>query len=33
MKEFDDAGLIPAALIRWELTGKKSAELERMLRK
>jgi uncharacterized protein (DUF885 family) len=32
MKEFDDAGLIPAALIRWELTGKKSDELERMLR-
>ena len=32
MKEFDDAGLIPAALIRWELTGKKSEELERMLR-
>ena len=32
MKEFDDAGLIPASLIRWELTGKKSAELERMLR-
>jgi hypothetical protein len=32
MKEFDDAGLIPAALIRWELTGKKSDELGRMLR-
>jgi uncharacterized protein (DUF885 family) len=32
MKEFDEAGLIPAALIRWELTGKKSDELERMLR-
>jgi uncharacterized protein (DUF885 family) len=32
MKEFDDAGLIPASLIRWELTGKKSPELERMLR-
>ena len=32
MKEFDDAGLIPASLIRWELTGKKSDELERMLR-
>jgi len=32
MKEFDDAGLIPASLIRWELTGKKSRELEQMLR-
>jgi len=32
MKEFDDAGLIPASLIRWELTGKKSPELEQMLR-
>lgn len=32
MKEFDDAGLIPASLVRWQLTGKKSDELERMLR-
>ena len=32
MKEFDDAGLIPASLLRWELTGKKSEELQRMLR-
>jgi hypothetical protein len=32
MKEFDDAGLIPASLIRWELTGEKSDDLERMLR-
>jgi hypothetical protein len=32
MKEFDDAGLIPASLVRWQLTGKKSEELERMLR-
>ncbi len=32
MKEFDDAGLIPASLLRWELTGKKSDELQRMLR-
>jgi hypothetical protein len=32
MKEFDDAGLIPAALIRWELTGRMSDELKRMLR-
>jgi hypothetical protein len=32
MKEFEAAGLIPAALIRWELTGKMPDELERMLR-
>jgi hypothetical protein len=32
MEEFDAAGLIPASLIRWELTGRKSEELERMLR-
>ncbi len=32
MKEFDDAGLVPASLLRWELTGKKSEELQRMLR-
>jgi hypothetical protein len=31
MDEFDAAGLVPAALIRWELTGRKSPELERML--
>ncbi|MDQ2869669.1 MAG: DUF885 domain-containing protein [Acidobacteriota bacterium] len=32
MEEFDAAGLVPAALIRWELTGRKSEELERMLK-
>ena len=31
MDEFDAAGLVPAALIRWELTGRKSEELRRML--
>jgi hypothetical protein len=31
MDEFDAAGLIPAALIRWELTGQKSDELRRLL--
>jgi len=31
MDELDAAGLVPAALIRWELTGRKSEELERML--
>ena len=31
MDEFDAAGLIPAALVRWELTGHKSQDLERML--
>ncbi|MEP6769255.1 MAG: DUF885 family protein [Acidobacteriota bacterium] len=31
MEEFDAAGLVPASLIRWELTGRKSDELERML--
>jgi hypothetical protein len=32
MEEFNSAGLIPASLLRWELTGKKSPELERMLK-
>lgn len=32
MDEFNAAGLIPATLIRWEMTGRKSRELERMLR-
>ncbi|MCA1582701.1 MAG: DUF885 domain-containing protein [Acidobacteria bacterium] len=32
MEEFDAAGLVPAALIRWELTGRRSAELDRMLK-
>ena len=32
MDEFNAAGLIPISLLRWELTGRKSEELERMLR-
>ena len=28
MDEFDAAGLIPASLIEWELTGQKPAHLE-----
>jgi hypothetical protein len=32
MEEFDAAGLVPAALVRWELTGRMSDELKRMLR-
>jgi hypothetical protein len=32
MDEFNAAGLVPASLIRWEMTGRKSPELERMLR-
>jgi len=31
MEEFDAAGLVPAALVRWELTGRKSEDVERML--
>jgi len=31
MDEFDAAGLIPAALIRWELTGQASDDVKRML--
>jgi uncharacterized protein (DUF885 family) len=31
MDEFNAAGLIPASLLRWELTGKQSDELKRML--
>ena len=31
MDEFNAAGLIPASLLRWELTGRKSPELARML--
>ena len=31
MEDFNAAGLVPAALLRWELTGRKSAELKRML--
>jgi hypothetical protein len=30
MDEFNAAGLIPAALLRWELTGRKSADLKRL---
>jgi len=32
MEEFDAAGLVPAALVRWQLTGRMSDELKRMLR-
>jgi uncharacterized protein (DUF885 family) len=31
MDDFNAAGLIPASLLRWEMTGRKSAELARML--
>ncbi|HEV8609711.1 MAG TPA: DUF885 family protein [Thermoanaerobaculia bacterium] len=31
MEEFDAAGLIPAALIRWELTGRMPEDVRRML--
>jgi hypothetical protein len=31
MEEFNAAGLVPASLVRWELTGRKSEELKRML--
>lgn len=31
MEEFNAAGLIPASLLRWELTGRASGELKRML--
>ena len=31
MEEFDAAGLVPAALIRWELTDRMSEEVRRML--
>ena len=31
MDEFNAAGLVPAALIRWEMTGRKTDELARML--
>jgi hypothetical protein len=32
MEEFDAAGLVPAVLVRWELTGRMADELKRMLR-
>jgi hypothetical protein len=31
MDDFNAAGLIPASLLRWEMTGQKSEELKRML--
>lgn len=31
MDEFNAAGLVPASLLRWELTGRQSDELRRML--
>jgi hypothetical protein len=31
MDEFNDAGLIPTSLLRWELTGEKAPEIARML--
>jgi uncharacterized protein DUF885 len=31
MAEFDAAGLMPASLLRWELTGRKPADVKRML--
>jgi len=32
MDDFNSRGLIPASLLRWEMTGRKSPELERMLK-
>lgn len=31
MDDFNAVGLIPASLVRWEMTGKQSAELKKML--
>jgi hypothetical protein len=31
MDDFNSRGLIPASLLRWEITGKTSPELARML--
>ena len=31
MDEFNDAGLIPTSLLRWELTGEKPPEITRLL--
>jgi len=31
MDEFDAAGLIPASLLRWELTGEMPDDVRRML--
>jgi hypothetical protein len=33
MDDINKRGMIPAAMLRWEMTGKKSPELERMLAK
>jgi len=32
MDDFNSRGFVPAALLRWEMTGKKSPEIERMLK-
>ena len=32
MDDFNAVGLIPVSLVRWEMTGKKSPELEKMLK-
>jgi hypothetical protein len=32
MDDFNSRGLIPASLLRWEMTGKESPELEKMLK-
>jgi hypothetical protein len=32
MDDFNSRGMIPAAMLRWEMTGKKSPDLERMLK-
>jgi hypothetical protein len=32
MDDFNSRGFIPASLLRWEMTGKKSPELEKMLK-
>ena len=31
MDDFNKRGMIPASMLRWEMTGKKSPELEKML--
>ncbi len=31
MDDFDAAGLIPVSLLHWELTGRNSPEVQRML--
>jgi uncharacterized protein (DUF885 family) len=32
MDDFNSRGFVPASLLRWEMTGKKSPELEKMLK-